>query len=143
MSEDKIIKKAKLVVVIYTVVYAILTILATISAVGDMENMSTTEIGIGNIFSLVWFQLLVVVFMIVTYFMYAKKGRTGIITEFVLGIALFINVIVNTMIVSSFSPLALLSFIIPIAILVHAFLVLLRIYNLKREVKIKELFNIK
>jgi len=143
MSEDKIIKKAKLVVVIYTVIYAILTILATISAVGDMENMSTTEVGIGNIFSLIWFQLLVIAFMIITYFMYEKKGRTGIIIEFVLGIALFINVIVNTMIVSSFSPLALISFIIPIAILIHAFLVLLRIYNLKREVKIKELFNIK
>lgn len=143
MSEDKIIKKAKLVMLIYTVIYAILTILATISAVGDIENMSTTKVGIGNIFSLVWFQLVVIAFMICTYFMYAKKGRTGIILEFILGIALFINVVINTMIVNAFSPLAILSFVIPLAILIHAFLVLLRIYNLKREVKIKELFNIK
>lgn len=143
MSEDKIIKKAKLVVLIYTAIYTVLTILATISAVGDIENMSTTDIGIGNIFSLIWFQLLVIAFMLATYFMYAKKGRTGIILEFVLGIALFINVIINTMIVNVFSPLALLNFVIPIAILVHAFLVLLKIYNLKKEVKIKELFNIK
>jgi len=143
MSEDKIIKRAKVVVLLYTIVYIILTILATISAVGDIENMSTTKVGIGNIFSLVWFQLVVIGFMLATYFMYAKKGRTGIVLEFVLGISLFINVVINTMIVNAFSPLAILSFVIPIAILVHAFLVLLRIYNLKREVKIKELFNIK
>lgn len=143
MSEEKIINGAKKIILCFILIYVILTILATISAVSDMKNMSTTPVGIGNVFSLIWFQLLVIAFMGVTYFMYLKKGRTGMLFEFILGLALFINVVINTMIVNTFSSLAILSFVIPVAILIHTFLVLLKIYNLKKDIKIKELFNIK
>ncbi|MBR5227266.1 MAG: hypothetical protein IKV94_01330 [Clostridia bacterium] len=143
MDEKKIISKAKSFTIILGLIYLIITILATVSAFGDISNNSSTEAGIGTIFSLIWFQLVIVVAFLVVFLVYNIKGRLGILFELILGIALFLNVVINMLLASNFTAIALLNFVIPLVVLVHSFLILLKIYKANRKIKLKELFGIK
>lgn len=143
MNKDKLLKKAKLFILVIGIIYTTLTVLACISAVNDITNMSTTSANIGTVLSLVWFQICVIVFLAFTYYLYAKKGSKGIIFEIIVALALILNVIVNMAISETVNSLVFLNFVIPIAMLIHSFMYVYGTYLEKREVKTKEKFNIK
>lgn len=140
---DKILSNAKKGLICIGVVYLIMTILASVSAISDMKNMSSTSITVTSIFSLIWFQALIILAFAFTYFIYVKKGSKGIIFEFTIGFALFINVVINMFMIQSSSPLVLLNFVIPTVVLVHSFFVLFSIYKCNKNAKIKDLFSAK
>lgn len=143
MNKEKLLRKAKVFILTIGLIYTVLTILACISAANDIKNTSTTEISIGTIFSLIWFQLCVIAFMVVTHYMYCKKGSKGVIFEFIIALALILNVVVNMIISNATSSLVLLNFVIPIVMLIHSCLFIYGIYLQNKETKIKDLFNVK
>ncbi len=143
MNREKTLGRAKKFILIIGAIYAVLTVLACISAVNDIKNSSTTDVGIGTVFSLIWFQVCVVIFMVTTYCIYCKKGSKGVIFEFIIAIALILNVIINMVISEATSTLVFLNFVIPVAMLIHSFLFVYEIYMQNKEAKIKDLFNVK
>ena len=143
MNKEKTLGRAKKFILIIGLIYAVLTVLACISAVNDIKNSSTTDVGIGTVFSLIWFQLCVVIFMVATYCIYCRKGSKGVIFEFIIALALILNVVINMVISKATSTLVFLNFVIPVAMLIHSFLFVYEIYMQNKEVKIKDLFNVK
>ena len=143
MNREKTLGRAKKFILIIGAIYAVLTVLACISSVNDIKNSSTTDVGIGTVFSLIWFQVCVVIFMVTTYCIYCKKGSKGVIFEFIIAIALILNVIINMVISEATSTLVFLNFVIPVAMLIHSFLFVYEIYMQNKEAKIKDLFNVK
>lgn len=143
MNKEKLIKSAKIFVLSVGIIYITLTVMACISAINDIENASTTNVGFGTVVSLIWFQVCIIVFLGLTYYVYCKKGNKGIIFELIITVALFLNVIVNMMLSKETSSLVFLNFIIPTCMLVHSLLFLYGMYIHGKEAKIKELFNIK
>ena len=81
--------------------------------------------------------------MVTTYCIYCKKGSKGVIFEFIIAIALILNVIINMVISEATSTLVFLNFVIPVAMLIHSFLFVYEIYMQNKEAKIKDLFNVK
>lgn len=143
LSNGNILKNAKKVVAIFATIYTIITILATISVCGDIKNNSTTELGLFNILSLVWFQIVVILFFLITMYIYNKKGNVGVIFELILGVALLVNVIVNILISEFVGALVLLNFVFPVLILLHALKVVISLYRQNHGDHIKKIFEIK
>lgn len=146
MSKEKLskgTKSSKIFILIITLIYATLTILACISAVNDITNMSTTSVGIGTVLSLVWFQICVIAFLAFTYYMYLKKGSKGVIFEIIIAVALILNVVVNMIVSKAVNSLVFLNFVIPIAMLIHSFLYVYGIYIDKKQAELKKEFNMK
>lgn len=146
MNDKKLfkgIKNPKLFILIITLIYATLTILACVSAVNDISNISTTSVGIGTVLSLVWFQICIIGFLVITYYMYSKKGNKGVILEVIIAVALILNVVANMLISGAVNSLVFLNFVIPLALLIHSFLYVYSNYIEKKQIEIKKKFNIK
>lgn len=142
MNKDKLLKNAKMFVLIIGIIYLTLTVLACISAVNDIENMSTTSVGIGTVLSLIWFHICILAFLAFTYYMYSKKRNIAVVFEIIIATALVLNVIVNIIIADAVSSLVFLNFVIPMALLIHSFWYVYGMYWQKRQEKTKKEFNI-
>lgn len=141
MNIDKLLKSTKLFILIIGIIYATLTVLACISAINDITNVSTTSANFGTVLSLVWFQICIIAFLGFTYYMYSKKRNVAVIFEIIIAIALILNVIANIIIVKAANSLVFLNFIIPAALLLHSIWYVYGIYLQKVQEKTKEMFK--
>ena len=92
-------KKTKLagknVLLILGLVYTLISILAVVSYVSNMNNISTTPVTVGSVLGAVWWQILMIILFAVAYILYTKKTKLGILLEIIMGIAMLVYIIVS------------------------------------------------
>ena len=95
----KIVKNKKLthrsVLLILGVVYFLITILAVISYISSLENISNTPVTISSIISSIWWQLLMVFLFAVSFFLYGKNEKLGILVEIIMGFGMLAYIVVS------------------------------------------------
>ena len=98
-SGDCMKKKTKFeeknVLLILGIIYALITILAVVSYVSKMNNISTTPVTVGSVFAAVWWQLLMIVLFAATYILYTKRTNLGILLEIIMGISMLIYILIS------------------------------------------------
>ena len=116
---DKKVLKAKNAFIILALVYTLITILAVISLISEQSTIQTVT-GIkrlGAIFKEIWWPLLIICIFVITYMLYnnkqIKKIKLAGFLEFVTGVSMLINTVINMISIGNFEFTIIFSFIFP------------------------------
>ena len=119
--------KEKNILLVLGVIYTLVTILAVISYVSDMNNISTTPVTLSSVLGAIWWQILMIVLFVVTYFVYNKNRILGSLLEMVMGMAMLVFIVVSVATMGVNILAILIELIYPLILTLHGLLVFVHV----------------
>lgn len=123
----KLIKSSKNILLVLGLIYFLITILALVSYVSKMNNISTTDVTFMSVLSSIWWQILMIILFAVTYVMYNKKEFMGALLELVMGLSMLANIVVSVILMGANVFAILIELIYPFVLVCHSLLVIKKI----------------
>ena len=111
--------KSRNVLLVLGIIYTLITILAIITYVSKMNNISTTPVTFGSVLGSAWWQLLMIVLFILTYVLYSKKPLLGTLLEVVMGMAMLVYIIISVATMGIDILALLIELIYPLILVFH------------------------
>lgn len=131
---EKIIKNKRSIFLVISVIYFLLTVLALVSNIHGINEGSTVTFNSRSIMNIMWWPILIIILLGITYVLYIKKEKLGVMLELIIGLSMLINNLVN-MLVSGFdSFVVIFSYIFPTVLIAQA-LIMLWSYKGKEKTK--------
>lgn len=125
--KEKTKLKEKNILLVLGVIYTLVTILAVISYVSDMNNISTTPVTFSSVLSAIWWQLLMIALFIVTYFVYNKNRILGSLLEIIMGMSMLVFIVVSVVTMGANLLAILIELIYPLILIIHGLLVFVHV----------------
>lgn len=126
-KNTKLIKSSKNILLVLGLIYFLITILALVSYVSKMNNISTTDVTFMSVLSSIWWQILMIILFAVTYVMYNKKEFMGALLELVMGLSMLANIVVSVILMGANIFAILIELIYPFVLVCHSLLVIKKI----------------
>lgn len=120
----KLVQSSKNILLILGIIYFLITILATISYVSRMNNISTTKVTFLSIIGSMWWQIIMIILFVVTYIAYNKKEFLGVLLELVMGLSMLTNILVSVVIIGANLFAIMLELIYPLILISHSLAVI-------------------
>ena len=128
------------VILVFGLVYTLITILAVISYISTMANISTTAITFGNVMSAVWWQILMIALFATCYIMYKNKMLLGILIEIIMSMAMLVYIVISVATMGIDLLALMVELIYPLILASHG-LIELKKLNKKAKLKRKRIMS--
>lgn len=127
--------QSKNILLILGVVYTLISILAIISYVSKMSNISTTPVTLSSVLGSIWWQLLMIVLFAASYFLYNKKIVLGVLLEIIMGMAMLVYIVISIATIGMNLFALIVELIYPLLLIFHG---LITFKSLTKKNKIKK-----
>ena len=128
--------KVQNIILVLGLVYTLITILATVSYVSSIKDISTTVVTFGTVIGAVWWQILMIVLFTICYILYSKNTLLGIVLELIMAMSMLVYIVISvaTMGINFFA--LLIELIYPLILTYHGLIELKKLNKQsKKEVK--------
>lgn len=132
IKNKKLVQSSKNILLILGIIYLLITILATVSYVSRMNNISTTKVTFLNVIGSMWWQIIMIILFATTYIAYGKKEFFGALLELIMGLSMLTNIIVSVVIIGANLFAIIIELIYPLILISHSLAVIKKI-----KIKIK------
>lgn len=132
IKNKKLVQSSKNILLILGIIYLLITILATVSYVSRMNNISTTKVTFLNVIGSMWWQIIMIILFATTYIAYGKKEFFGALLELIMGLSMLTNIIVSVIIIGANLFAIIIELIYPLILISHSLAVIKKI-----KIKIK------
>ena len=126
--------KAPNIILVLGLVYTLITILAVISYVSRVGEISTTAVTFRTIFNAVWWQILMIILFATCYILYKKKTLLGVLLEIVMAMAMLVYIVISVATMGINFLALLIGLIYPLILSMHG---LLELKKLNKQSKKK------
>ena len=120
----------KNILLILGLIYILITILAATSYISTMSNISTTPITFGSVIGAMWWQLLMIALFIITYILYVKNEKIGVLFQIIMGMSMLAYILVSVVAIGANVLAITIELIYPLILITHGLITLL---NIKRK----------
>ena len=87
--------KAQSVILVLGLIYTLITILAVISYVSRIKEISTTVVTLGTVMGAVWWQILMIVLFAICYVLYKRRPLFGILLEIIMAMSMLVYIVIS------------------------------------------------
>ncbi len=126
--------KAQNVILLLGLIYILITILAVISYVSRVGEISTTAVTFGTVMNAVWWQILMIILFATCYILYKKKALFGVLLEIIMAMAMLVYIVISVATMGINFLALLIELIYPLILSTHG---LLELKKLNRQSKKK------
>ena len=133
-SKDNRLKNKSILLILGTI-YTLISILAVISYVSRMNNISTTPVTFGSILGSIWWQILMIVLFVVAYVLYTKKPILGALIEIIMGMSMLAYMVISVAMMGIDILALFIELIYPLVLIFHG---LIEFKKITRQSKMKK-----
>ena len=137
---EKKVKYARLSMLVISIIYLCLTILAIISEFSVNTNDSKVgQFSFGALVSIAWWPVLILLLMVISFILYNKKQKYGAIVEVAIGVILLTNTIRNIVSYGTTVFAVLITLLLPIFFILQGASILINKKKLTTDEKLEKL----
>ena len=121
------------IILILGLVYTLITILAIISYVSRIKEISTTVVTFGTVIGDVWWQILMIVLFAICYILYKRRHLFGILLEIIMAMSMLVYIVISVATMGINFIALLIELIYPLVLAFHGLMELKKINKQKSK----------